>query len=248
VAGPPADERRRGIATDPPNLHWVIPAEGGRVNARPSSTALVFAGGDPLPPEFAERLPGPDAFVVAADSGLEHAHGLGRDVDLMVGDFDSADPDAVAAAEASGTEIERHPVAKDQTDLELALGAAKARGATRIVVVGGYGGRLDHFLANALALAGPAAGDVAVEWLTGEALVTVVRSEAEIVGEPGDLCSLLAVGGPARGVRTKGLRYPLAGEDLAPGSTRGVSNELTEPVAWVSVEAGTVLAVQPGRG
>jgi thiamine pyrophosphokinase len=218
------------------------------VDARPASTALVFAGGDPLPAELAERLPGPDALVVAADSGLEHANALGRRVDVVVGDFDSADPDAVAAAEAAGTEVERHPVAKDQTDLELALRAATARGATRIVVVGGYGGRLDHFLANALALAGPAADGVAVEWVTGEALVTVIRSDAEIVGEPGDLCSLLAVGGPARGVWTQGLRYPLAGEDLAPGSTRGVSNELTEPVAHVTVEAGTVLAVQPGRG
>lgn len=217
------------------------------MNARPSSTALVFAGGDPLPPELAKRLPGPDALVVAADSGLEHANALGRRVDLVVGDFDSADPNAVAAAEAAGTEVERHPVAKDQTDLELALSAARARGATRIVVVGGYGGRLDHFLANALALAVPAADGVAVEWVTGEALVTVVRSEADISGTPGDLLSLLAVGGPARGVRTKGLRYPLTGEDLAPGSTRGVSNELTEPVAHVSVEAGTVLAVQPGK-
>jgi thiamine pyrophosphokinase len=48
-------------------------------------------------------------------------------------------------------------------------------------------------------------------------------------------------------VRTQGLRYPLEGEDLAPGSTRGVSNELTGTVAHVSVEAGTVLAVQPGK-
>jgi thiamine pyrophosphokinase len=217
------------------------------VDARPSSIALVFAGGEPLPAELARRLPGADALVVAADSGLEHARALGRRVDLVVGDFDSADPDVVAAAEAEGTTVERHPVAKDQTDLELALRAAAARGASRIVVVGGYGGRLDHFLANALALAGPAADGVAVEWVTGEALVTVVRSEAEIAGEPGDLCSLLAVGGPARGVRTQGLRYPLEGEDLAPGSTRGVSNELTGTVAHVSVEAGTVLAVQPGK-
>ncbi len=215
------------------------------MDARPASTALVFAGGNPLPPTLATRLPDGDALVVAADSGLEHAQALGRRVDLVVGDFDSADPDAVAAAEAAGTVLERHPVEKDQTDLELALRAAIARGATRVVVVGGYGGRLDHFLANALALAGPATDDATVQWVTEEALVTVVHSEAEISGEPGDLCSLLAVGGPAKGVRTRGLRYPLDGEALAPGSTRGVSNELTQPVAHVAVESGIVLAVQP---
>lgn len=213
--------------------------------APPPITALVFAGGDPVPAAVARRLPGGDALVIAADSGVEHALALGRGVDLVVGDLDSADPAVIERLAATGTEIERHPAAKDQTDLELALRAAQARGAVRIVVAGGYGGRLDHFLANALVLAGPAVDGVSVEWVTGEALLTVVRGHAQIVGAPGGLCSLLAVGGPARGVRTGGLRYPLAGEELAPGSTRGVSNELTNSVADIWVEDGTVLAVQP---
>jgi thiamine pyrophosphokinase len=234
-------------ATDPPNLHWVMPAEGGRVNARATSTAVVFAGGDPLPDEIAARLPGDDALVVAADSGLEHALALGRHVDLVVGDLDSASAASVAAAERAGAVVETHPVDKDQTDLELALRAAGARGATRVVVAGGYGGRLDHFLANALALAGSAAEGMAVEWVTGAAHVTVVRAEAKISGARGDLCSLLAVGGPARGVRTRGLRFPLDGDELLPGSTRGVSNEFVDEVAHVAVDSGTLLVVQPGR-
>ena len=44
------------------------------------------------------------------------------------------------------------------------------------------------------------------------------------MGEPGELVSLLAVNGPAEGVTTEGLAYPLRGETLEPGSTRGVSN------------------------
>jgi len=215
------------------------------VYAPPITIALVFAGGDPIPASVARRLPGEDALVVAADSGLEHALALGRHVDLVVGDFDSADPAVVEQVAATGTELERHQEAKDQTDLELALRAAVNRGATRIVVAGGYGGRLDHFLANALVLAGPAVDGVAVEWVTGDALITVVRGHGEISGRPGDVCSLLAVGGAARGVRTRGLRYPLEREDLEPGSTRGVSNVLTAPVAEVWVEHGTVLAIQP---
>jgi thiamine pyrophosphokinase len=208
------------------------------------ATVLVFAGGEPVPERVAARLP-VNALVIAADSGLAHALALGRHVDLIVGDLDSADPGALNTATHAGAEIERHPVEKNQTDLELALRAARARGATRVVVAGGYGGRLDHFLANALALAGPAADGTAVEWVTGAALLTVVRSEAVLRGAPGDVCSLLAVGGPAGGVSTEGLRYPLHREELLPGSTRGISNELTQPVARVSLETGTLLAVQP---
>ncbi len=72
-----------------------------------------------------------------------------------------------------------------------------------------------------------------------------VHASAELEGSPGDLVTLLAVGGPALGVRTTGLVYPLDGEDLFPGSTRGVSNELCASSATVSLLQGTLLAVQP---
>ncbi|HEY3096123.1 MAG TPA: thiamine diphosphokinase [Acidimicrobiia bacterium] len=212
------------------------------------AVALVFAGGDPVDGDVEARLPQAGVTVVAADSGVEIALALGRRVDLVIGDFDSADPAAVEAAVASGAEVRRYPVDKEQSDLELALHAARASGAKRVVVVGGYGGRLDHFLANALLLASPAFADLDIEALVGDARITVIHREARLSGAPGDLVSLLAVGGPARRVRTAGLRFPLEGEDLLPGSTRGVSNEFSEPVATVSLEHGALLAVQPDIG
>jgi thiamine pyrophosphokinase len=57
--------------------------------------------------------------------------------------------------------------------------------------------------------------------------------------------TLLAIGGPARGIVTEGLRYPLRDEELAPGTTRGVSNELVGRSATVGLAAGTLLVVQP---
>ena len=208
------------------------------------SVALVFVGGDPLPDGLAEHLPHA-ALVIAADSGLRCARQVGRRVDLVVGDLDSVDPDDLAAAEAAGASVERHAEAKDATDLELAFAAAVDRGATRIVAVGGHGGRLDHFLANLLLFASPRFREVAVEAWIGEAHVHVVRSRVEIRGAPGSYCTLLALGGAAEGVTTTGLAYPLDDEALMPGSTRGVSNELCAPVATVSVRHGTLLVIQP---
>jgi thiamine pyrophosphokinase len=210
----------------------------------PKPVVVVFAGGDPLPASVLERIPS-DALVIAADSGVEHALALGCRVDLIVGDLDSAAPAAIDRAVTAGAEVEHHPAEKNATDLELALVAARARDASHILVVGGAGGRLDHFLANALALAGPGAGDTTIEWITTEGIVTVVRATASLIGRPGDLVSLLAMGGPAAGVRTTGLRYPLDREELLPGSTRGVSNEFTGTTAGVSVGRGTLLAIQP---
>ena len=208
-------------------------------------STIVLTGGDPVAPAIADRLAS-DAYVIAADSGLASAARLGLTVDLLVGDMDSVDPAAMAAAVDGGTQLEQHPAAKDRTDLAIALDAALARGVGEVTVVGGHGGRLDHLLGNALVLASDTYASLRMEAFMGAAHVTVVRDRAELEGVRGELVSLLPVHGPALGVATEGLLYPLHGEDLAAGSTRGVSNELTGPTATVTLDDGVLLVVQPG--
>ena len=118
--------------------------------------ALVFAGGDPLDARWRAHLPR-GAWVVAADSGLEQVHAHGLTAHLLVGDMDSVRTETRQQAVQLGTVVEQHPTDKDATDLELALAAATSAGATRMLVVGAGGGRLDHFLANVLLLAAPVA-------------------------------------------------------------------------------------------
>jgi thiamine pyrophosphokinase len=215
--------------------------------SRAALAALVFAGGDPPGPEGLARSAGAD-LVIAADSGLAHARALGVHVDLVIGDLDSVDPAALDAAVADGTVVEQHPAAKDATDLELALDAALHRGATAVHVVGVGGGRLDHFLGNVLLLASPHYATARVDAHVGGAHVTVVHDHVDLDGAPGALCSLLPLGGPAVGVLTDGLRFPLHRETLPPGTTRGVSNEFLGTRATVSLESGVLLAVIPTLG
>jgi thiamine pyrophosphokinase len=209
---------------------------------------VVVSGGGPPDPDAAAGLPA-RAFVVAADSGLDHARDLGLAVDVVVGDLDSVSAAGLEAATAAGTAVERHPEAKDATDLELALDVAVARGVRRVVVLGPGGGRLDHLLAGAALLASPRYARVDVEARLGPARLLVVRPgpATSIAGRPGELVTLLPVNGPAVGVTTEGLLYPLRDEDLAPGSTRGVSNEMLGDRAAVSVRAGVLVAVQPNH-
>lgn len=209
------------------------------------NTFVVFAGGDPPHPSVSGRLPA-SARVIAADSGLGHAMRLGIPVDVLVGDLDSVDQRDLDAAVAAGVEVEVYPVAKDHTDLELALDRARDLGASRIEVVGGSGDRLDHFLANALLFASPAYESVRIRAHMGIGCLDVVRTSISFDGKAGDLVSLLAVHGVADGVRTAGLLYPLDGERLVGGSTRGVSNEMTGRMASVEVAEGVVVAVRPG--
>lgn len=190
--------------------------------------------------EALKRASPPD-FLVAADSGADAALALGLRVDVIVGDFDSVSSQALAAAGRQ----RRHPVDKDATDLELALREARDLGAERITLIGGGGGRLDHFLGNLAVLGSEDLAGVAVDALMGKARLWVVRSRQEISGRAGQVVSLLPLGGPARGVHTSGLRWALSGETLSAGSTRGVSNEMTGSRATVSLEGGVLLAIQP---
>jgi thiamine pyrophosphokinase len=207
-------------------------------------TVMILVGGDPLEGGLLSDLPDPD-FVIAADSGLDEAVRLGIPVDLVVGDLDSASDTATEAAQAAGIDFEIHPTDKEKTDLELALDRALEEDPLRIVVAGGTGGRLDHFLANAALLGSSHYEDVQIDWYTNRAHVAVVRDELELHGSKGDLVTILAHGGQANGVQTEGLRWNLRGDTLEPGSTRGVSNELRGPVARVRVHEGTLLVVTP---
>ena len=182
---------------------------------------------------------------VAPPGGRERARARGRGVEGRVGDLVCVTPEALAAARSAGTRIVRHPQAKDATDLELALDEALATGARRVLVVSSAEGRLDHLLASLLLLGSERYAGLELDGLVGETLVHVVRGERVLRGAAGELLTLLPLGGRATGVTTAGLEYPLRGEALEPGSTRGVSNAFIDPEARVSLAGGVLLAIRP---
>ena len=64
---------------------------------------------------------------------------------IWVGDFDSADYDSLIKSKLlKDTKIVRLLPCKDDTDTEHAMHMAIEMGFSNIVVVGGFGGRLDH--------------------------------------------------------------------------------------------------------
>lgn len=146
-------------------------------------------------------------------------------------------------AEANRVELIRHDRDKDQTDLELALDLAVDREVETALVLGGAGGRLDHLLGNLTVLASSRYRSVQIEAQMGEASLWVVRGERVLNPEVGTMLSLIPMHGDAEAVTTTGLRWPLDGERLRAGSSRGVSNVVAAAPVRVTVGAGVVLAV-----
>ncbi len=174
-------------------------------------------------------------------------------VDHVVGDLDSVSDTALRHAQVGGAEIHRHPADKDATDIELAVDLvlgdlAAGTGPATLLVVGGGGGRLDHLLADLLVLTGPALAGLEVTAHLGAATITVVRAGhgRTLTGQVHEQVSLLPVHGPADGVSTEGLRWPLVDAHLAAGTTRAVSNELDATTASIRLTTGVLAVIQPG--
>lgn len=105
---------------------------------------------------------------------------------------------------------------------------------------------LDHVLGELSLFAAGAYRELELDALLGRATVHVVWRERRLDGRIGEIVSLLALHRPATGIVTDGLVYPLRGETLAPGSTRGLSNVFAASHATIALESGVLLVVRPG--
>lgn len=177
---------------------------------------------------------------VAADGGARNARlYLGLAPQVVIGDMDSLDDETREWLEAAHAERVQHPRAKDETDLELALALAQTRGADELTILGAFGGRSDHFIANVMLLT--RTPHLKITDATSE--VWMGSGNDSITGKRGDTISLIPLDTAVEGITTTDLEYPLRGETLERGSTRGISNVMLGATANVRWTRGALLIV-----
>lgn len=207
--------------------------------------AVIVAGGEV--PEagvsFRRRIFESADLVVAADSGLVCCVQHQVWPDVLIGDLDSAPSALVEQARERGVEVAQHPVDKDATDLELALELAVDRGADVLQVVAPFGARVDHELANVALLAADRWSAKLVSAHDGIRSLWVTRRSLTLTEPIGNTLTLLPWGGDVVGVRTTGLLWPLGGETLVHGGTRGVSNVCDSSTQHIEIQAGCLLII-----
>lgn len=192
------------------------------------------------------------ALVVAADGGAIKAALLGLNPAIVVGDGDSLAADRTEELRRAGVEVIVHPAQKDESDTELAVREAIARGAESIRIVGAFGGdRPEHSVANLLLLTLPALADRDVALVDGASTVRAIggsgQARLSIDGKIGDYVSLFALSERVEGLTTTGLRYPLSDEMLVQGPTRGLSNELSADHAEMATRTGRLAVIHTQR-
>ena len=207
--------------------------------------AVVFVNGDIADYAAVPRWLRKDDYLIAADGGARHMEILGLSPAVIVGDLDSIDPALLSRLQKAGAAVEQHPAAKDATDLELAIARAVRDGATEILLLGAFGGRLDQTIANLLTMAHNS-WTVPLTIAEGDQLARVLRGRQSVTlsGPTGGYVSAVALSEEVTGVTYRGLEYPLENATLRLGSTRGVSNTLASSPAQISIESGILLVTQ----
>ena len=205
--------------------------------------AVIFVNGQFHDAEIARSRLRNDDYIIAVNGGTHHALSIDVVPHAIIGDLDSLDFQEETMIRAASARILRFPSRKDETDLELALRHAVEQHADSILLLAALGGRLDQTLGNLMLLTLPCLQGIDAQIVEGAQTAFLIRDRAPIHGCPGDMVSILPIGGDAVGVSNEGLEWPLRRETLPSGTTRGISNILTASEGAISVERGMLLCV-----
>ena len=178
-------------------------------------------------------------FVICADGGFRYKELLGRECDLVVGDFDSlgVTPDFEKKVVL--------PCEKDFTDMKVAVDEGLARGYRSFVIFGALGGeRYDHSVANIALLSYICSKNARGRLIHGKkTFLAFSDCEVRINGEKGSYVSVFSLCDESKGVSIENLKYTAKSITLRLDTPMGVSNEFIGKEGKISVEKGRLLVI-----
>lgn len=201
------------------------------------SNFAILLGGNVKPTKrLKKQLEG--ARVIAADSGMQHADSLSLKPELWVGDFDSASPHL--QKKHKDVPRQTYDVEKDATDGEIAIAEALRRGATSLILVGGFGGQFDHTLAHAGFLLALTKRGMKIFMSSGDEEAHALVDEIAIDDLSFGTRLSVAPFSDLRGLTLTGVKWPLTKRDVPLGSALTLSNIVTGSVR-ISLLSGSAL-------
>ncbi|THB76570.1 MAG: thiamine diphosphokinase [Desulfobulbaceae bacterium] len=183
--------------------------------------------------------------LIGADGGANLCSEWGLKADIVIGDFDSIKPDLLQLCKNDpAVEVFQHPTRKDQTDLELAMDLAIARGGKEILLAGALGHRWDMSLATLLIGTQEKYQQISLSIIDPDCLISLHRpgipySFHDLVGKTVSFLPL----GEISGLYLEGFEYDLEGDTLPCGSSRGVSNIINSSPASLHFSEGLLVSV-----
>ncbi len=184
-----------------------------------------------------------DDFILCADGGYKVARDEDIIPSLVIGDFDSNQrvrrediPDDIP--------VETHPVMKDLTDTGLCLEYAIEKGYRNIMILGGFGGREDHTVANLQNMFNYAKDGALIMMIDRQNVAfPLIDSDILIPERKGWTISVFSHTEKSYGVTIRGALYPLEDHVLDNDFPLGVGNSAVEDEVYIKVERGALLVM-----
>ncbi|KAB8138696.1 thiamine diphosphokinase [Gracilibacillus oryzae] len=206
----------------------------------------IVAGG---PPESLANLIHYDELIdiwIGADKGSAYIINHQLKLDIAVGDFDSVTEKEMKEIYDRAGQMEKHPVEKDETDLELAVRVAMKNNPDKIYLFGVTGGRLDHELVNIQLLYQFINKDIhAVIVDNSNQLSLYLPGEHKVIKDSDEhYISFLPFTQSVTGLTLKGFYYPLEQKTIEWGTTLCVSNQIFDNYGTFSFDDGILIMIK----
>ena len=200
---------------------------------------IIFAGGEIKNYSSVKTCDFLDKYIICADSGYIHAQKLGANVDVIIGDFDS-----INSIPTDNVENIKFQKEKDDTDTMLAVKLAFERGYKNIEIYGGLGNRFDHTYANIQTLDYISENGGTGKLVSDSEEIMLIKNQSiEIAKNENVYLSLFSYSEICNGVSIKGVKYPLNSATITQSFPIGISNEIVEDFAEISVKQGKILII-----
>ena len=194
--------------------------------------ALIINGG--LNSTKRDQLDNYD-FIVAVDSGAEHAYKLFLKPDLIIGDLDSIDEKTIKRAEKDSIQILKYETNKNETDFELALKHVLDQSIKDITIIGGEYGEIDH-LFSVLTVIISYQNDELISWIHGNQSIIIPNSKKIKIGNNVKFSILPFT--DLKNLNISGARWNLKNENIEFGKSFTLRNISIDKNIEVSVDDG----------
>lgn len=163
------------------------------------------------------------------------------DIDVVIGDMDSIDEASLRQIKNDHNIELVHIEDQNTTDCEKAIQYCLERSAGSILILGGFGGRIDHSLVNLKLMKHYQSDTCSIAMINGPYHTQIASGTINVEGKPGDHVSL--IGFPKAVVTTKGLQYDSQEYLITIDGHDSACNALQMKTATIEIKGCAVLTV-----
>ena len=173
--------------------------------------------------------------IIAVDSGIEHLLNLSLNPNTLIGDLDSISKNSLDEVKKNGVKILAFNSNKDQTDFELALNYLEEAEKSKVYIIGGESGEIDHLISIFLLIPSKSFSENII-WLYGDKRI-IFRQKIELNIKKLTKFSIIPLS-DLTNLSIDGAEWNLDNKDIQFGETLTLRNSTNEEQLNIRCDKG----------